>query len=160
MREYDMLGHFYGNCNIEQWQLLTLDVQAGPVCEGEAISMLGYLLTQFVHIFLVDGETEELLSCSYSSSGIVTQDKHVVQSINVVYFQMEFTFPTPCPSPMPQKPLRCAGHGPFKGVFTNSPMLLLSGIVFPLKNLSNEVKYQSRKKLLSLPNSSLTTFSN
>lgn len=118
--------------------------------------MLGYLLTQSVHIFLVDGETEELLSCSYSSSGIVTQDKHVVQSISVVYSQMELAFPTPCPSPMPQK----AGHGPFKGVSTNSPMLLLSGIVFPLKNLSNEVKYQSRKKLLSLPSSSLTTFSN
>lgn len=39
--------------------------------------------------------------------------------------------------------------------------LLLSGIKFPLKNLFYELKYQSRmKKLIYLPTSSLTAFSN
>lgn len=73
-------GIFMVTCNIGWWQLLTLGEQAGPVWERDAISVLG-LSSQSVRIFLVDGETEEILSCSNSPSGIMTQDKPVVRCI-------------------------------------------------------------------------------
>lgn len=127
--------------------------------------MSGYLcLIQSAYIFLVDGQIEELCSCS-NSSDIVTQGKHVVVGIRVfetttktLFIQFPHSLD---PTPRYRKSFFRAHHMPFKVVLIYSWVLLLLGITFSLKNLSSELKSQSRKrKLINLPSSSLTAFSN
>lgn len=136
------------------WQELTLDEWAGPVFEGDTVYILGHLcLIQSVHIFLADGQIEELQTCSNSSFDIVIQDKHGFLCISVFDIPDGTQFPHSLAYPLP--------HTFFQSKLFSFPHGTdLSGVTFPLKNLFYELKYQNRiKKLIHLPSSSLTAFS-
>lgn len=99
MREDGTTGNF---CRNLAWTLVGANGWAGPVFERDTVYILGHLsLIQSVHIFLVDGQIEELQTCPNSSFAIIIQDKHGVLCISVFDILDGTQFPHSLAHPLP-----------------------------------------------------------